>query len=347
MWRKTLIATDLPIVKAIEIIDQAALQIALVVNEQGQLLGTVTDGDIRRAILKHMSLDEPVGRIMNANPRFVFREQSRQNAVLFMKNSKIRQVPVVDEELHVVGMEFAEDLVRGPSRPNWVMLMAGGLGQRLQPLTATCPKPLLKIGGKPLLETILESFIEQGFRKFYISVNYKAEIIMDYFGDGSRWTVEIKYLHEKQRLGTAGAIGLLPALPEEPLLIMNGDILTRINTTQLLDFHKKNAADATVCIKEQYSQIPYGVVTFDQNLLQQIDEKPVQRFFINAGLYVFNPDILKLVPAGGYLDVPDFLEMLLDSGKKIAVFPIREYWIDIGRFDDFEKANHEFAEVFG
>jgi len=347
VWRKTVIAPDTPIVKAIEIIDQAALQIALVVNEQAQLLGTVTDGDIRRAILKHVSLDEGVSKIMNANPRFVFREQSRENAILFMKNSKIRQIPIVDEELHLVGLEIADDLLHLPPRGNWVILMAGGLGQRLQPLTESCPKPLLKVGGKPLLETILESFIEQGFRKFYFSVNYKAEMIIEYFGDGSKWAVEIKYLYEKQRMGTAGAIGLLPNPPEEPLLLMNGDILTKINITQLLDFHKKNQADATICIKEQHSQIPYGVVTFDKNRLKRIEEKPVQRFFINAGLYVFNPDVLKYVPTGSFFDIPDLIKILLKNGKEIAVFPIREYWIDIGRFDDYEKANHEFSEVFG
>ncbi|PKM77884.1 MAG: alcohol dehydrogenase [Firmicutes bacterium HGW-Firmicutes-15] len=347
MWKQVCIRPDTPIVKAIEIIDQAALQIALVINEKGQLLGTVTDGDIRRAILRHLSLDEPVNKIMNMNPHFVYREQSREKAVMLMKNSKLRQIPVVDEVGRLVGMEIADELLSPPSRDNWVILMAGGLGKRLNPLTESCPKPLLKVGDKPVLETILESFIDQGFKHFYISVNYRAAMIVEHFGDGSRWGVEIKYLHEKTGLGTAGALCLLPTRPEKPLLLMNGDILTKINSGQLLDFHKKNSTEATICVKEQQSQIPYGVVTIDKNRLKKIEEKPIRRFFINAGIYVFNPGVLDYVPVDSYFDIPDLLENILNNGKEIAVFPIREYWIDIGRFDDYERANHEFPEVFG
>lgn len=347
MWKKTLITPDTSIIKAIKIIDQAALQIALVINEKQQLLGTVTDGDIRRAILKRLNLDAPVSKIMNTKPRFVGREQAREKAVSLMKNSKIRQIPVVDDNQRLVGLEIADELINPPLRENRVIIMAGGLGRRLKPLTESCPKPLLKIGDKPLLETILESFIEQGFRYFYISVNYKAEMIIDYLGDGSRWGVEIKYLHENKSLGTAGAMGLLPIKPSEPLLVMNGDILTRINFGQVLDFHKKNLTEATICVKEQQSQIPYGVVTIDKNRLKTIDEKPVQHFFINAGLYVLNPEVLDYVPHDLHFDIPDLFKVLLNNGKEITVFPIREYWIDIGHYDDFEKANNEFAEVFG
>jgi dTDP-glucose pyrophosphorylase/predicted transcriptional regulator len=347
MWKKILITPDTPIAEAIEIIDQAGLQIALVINENGQLLGTVTDGDIRRAILKHLSLDEPVSKIMNSNPRFIHRNQPREEAVLLIKNSKVRQIPVLDEDCRVLGLEIAEELLNPSPRDNWVILMAGGIGSRLKPLTTSCPKPLLKVGKKPVLETILENFIEQGFRHFYISVNYKAEMIIEHFGDGSRWAVDIRYLHENQRLGTAGAAGLLPAKPIEPLLLMNGDILTKINFGQLLDFHQKNLAEVTICIREHYSQIPYGVVTIHKNRLQQIEEKPMQHFFINAGLYVLNPEVLNYIPAGSYFDIPDLLQTLLHKGKEITVFPIREYWIDIGRFDDLERANNEFSEVFG
>ncbi len=347
MWQEVLIKPDTPIVKAIEIIDQGDLQIALVVNEKGQLQGTVTDGDIRRAILRQLSLNEHVNKIMNRNPRFVYQEQPREIAVSLMRNNKIRQIPIVDEDLCVVGVEIADELLGSVLRENWVILMAGGLGQRLHPLTESCPKPLLRVGGKPLLETILESFIEQGFRHFFISVNYKAEMIIEHFGDGARWGVELKYINESKRLGTAGALGLLPAKPQAPILLMNGDILTKINYGQLLEFHKKSLSDATVCIKEQHSQIPYGVVTVDQNRLKKIEEKPAQRFFINAGLYVLNPEVLNYVPPDSYFDIPELFKVLLKNEKEIAAFPIREYWVDIGRFDDYERANNEFAEVFG
>lgn len=347
MWKDVVIGPATPIVQAIEIIDKGDLQIALVVNQQGMLLGTVTDGDIRRAILKHYSLDEPVHKIMNNHPRFVYQEQSREISISLMRNSKVRQIPVVDREMRLVGMEIADELLNPPPRKNWVILMAGGLGQRLKPLTEACPKPLLKVGGKPLLETILESFIEQGFRNFFISVNYKAEMIMEHFGDGSRWEVDIQYLQESKSLGTAGALSLLPQKPNQPLLMMNGDILTKINFGQLLKFHKKNGSEVTICIKEQQNQLPYGVVTIDKNRIKDFAEKPAQHFFINAGLYVLNPEVLRFIPADSVFDIPDLLRTLLAHDKDIAAFPIREYWIDIGRFDDYERANHEFTEVFG
>jgi NDP-sugar pyrophosphorylase family protein len=224
--------------------------------------------------------------------------------------------------------------------------MAGGLGQRLQPLTENCPKPLLKVGGKALLETTLENFCEEGFKYFYFSVNYRAQMIMDYFGDGSRWGVSIKYLHEKKRLGTAGALSLLPIKPLEPVLIMNGDILTKINTAKLLKFHLENRSAATICVKEQRNQIPYGVVDFEKNQLRNIDEKPVQHFFINAGIYVISPEVLDYVPEDTFFDITDLIKAIMKDKKEITVFPIREYWIDIGRLDDYEKANLEFAEIF-
>ncbi|MGE5396104.1 MAG: nucleotidyltransferase family protein [Chitinophagales bacterium] len=347
MWKETLIAPEIPILQAIELLDRTALQIALVVNAEGRLMGTVTDGDIRRAILKNLSLDQPVANIMNTNPSFVYREKSRENAILHMKNKKIRQVPVLDEDHRVIGLEITDDLFNPPARENWVILMAGGFGKRLQPLTDGCPKPLLKVGDKPLLETILESFIEQGFKNFYISVNYKAEMIINHFGDGSHWEVNISYLREKKPLGTVGSLGLLPAKPDKPVLLMNGDILTRMNFGQLLDFHLKSLTAATICVKEHYHQIPYGVVSIEKNRLQQIYEKPRQRFFVNAGLYVLSPEVLDHVFSDVCLDITDLFRMLLEKKKEIAVFPIREYWIDIGRFDDYERANNDFYEVFG
>lgn len=347
MWKEILVSPDTPVVKAIEIIDRGDLQIALVVNEKGQLLGTVTDGDIRRAILRQLSLEHPVRDIMNAKPCFISREQSRDIALSLMKKRRVRQIPVVDDNMCLVGLEVADELLQPPVRNNWVVLMAGGLGQRLHPLTESCPKPLLSVGGKPLLETILESFIEQGFKHFYISVHYRGEMIMEYFGDGSRWGAAIEYIREGKRLGTVGALSLLPEIPDGPLLIMNGDILTKINYGQLLEFHKKNHGAATVCVKEQHSQLPYGVATIEQQRLKKLEEKPAQRYFINAGLYVLQPEALSYIPPETYFDMPELLRVLLSQGKEISAFPIREYWIDIGRFDDYERANHEFSEVFG
>lgn len=346
MWKKVLITPNTSIEEAINIIDRTALQIALVVDEDGKLLGTVTDGDIRRALLNHLNLDIAVERVMNNRPCFVYDGQPREAALLLMQSKRVRQIPVLTQDLRVVGMELADELLRPSLRDNWVVIMAGGLGRRLRPITESRPKPLLKVGDKPLLETMLESFIAQGFRQFYFSINYKAEMITQYFEDGARWKVNIQYLKEKQHLGTAGSLGLLPARPEKPMLLMNGDILTRANFGQLLEFHSKNLTVATACIKEQYIQIPYGVVAFENHRLQEMEEKPWQRYFINAGLYVLNPESLDFVPGVSYLDIPDLFRRLLDGGKEIAVFPIREYWIDIGRFEDYDRANSEFPEVF-
>lgn len=347
MWKEIMVRPDTSVVKAIEIIDRGDLQIALVVNEKAQLLGTVTDGDIRRAILSQLSLEQAVRNIMNPKPFYIRWDQSRDIAVSLMRNNKIRQIPVVDEDMCLVGLEIADELLQPPPRHNRVVLMAGGLGQRLHPLTESCPKPLLRVGGKPLLETIMESFIEQGFRYFYISVNYRADMIVEYFGDGSRWGGEIKYIHENQRLGTVGALSLLPETPREPLILMNGDILTKISYGQLLDFHKKNQSAATLCVKEHQSYLPYGVATIEQQRLKKLEEKPAQRYFINAGLYVLQPEVMHYIPPKTCFDMPDLFRVLLTQGKEIAAFPIREYWIDIGRFDDYERANHEFTEVFG
>ncbi len=346
MWKKALVRPETSIQDTIAVIDKSTLQIALVVNEKGQLLGTVTDGDIRRAILKYTDLNKPVANIMNTHPRYITDKQSRENAFQLMKTHKLNQIPILNQDHCVVGIEVSQDFFDSPSYNNSVIIMAGGLGQRLKPLTENCPKPLLKIGGKVLLETILENFVEEGLKNFYFSVNYKAEMIMDYFGDGSRWGVSIQYLHENKRLGTAGALSLLPDQPVEPLLVMNGDILTKINTTQLLNFHRKNRGVATICVKEKYRQIPYGIVNFDKNRLLHIEEKPFQRYFINAGIYVFNPEVLKYVPAETFYDIPDLIKALQEDQKEITVFPIREYWIDIGHFDEYERANHEFNEVF-
>lgn len=346
MWRNVLISPETPIVKAIEIIDRSGLQIALVVNENDKLLGTVTDGDVRRAILKHLNLDEAVSTAMNPSPCYVYSGKSREKAIQIMKSKKLHQIPVVDKSLRVVGLEIADELFTPPPRDNLVLFMAGGLGQRLEPLTENCPKPLLKVGDKPLLETILESFVEQGFRNFYISVNYKAEIIKKHFGDGSRWAVDIKYLQEGKSLGTAGALGLLPAKPELPLILMNGDILTKMNFGKLLDFHNKNMAEATICVKEYNNQIPFGVVTVKKNRLRKIEEKPKRHFFISGGIYVFNPGVLDNVSPGSVLDIPVLLRTLIAQEKTVAAFPIREYWIDIGQFDDYQKANNDFAKVF-
>jgi dTDP-glucose pyrophosphorylase len=346
-WRNLLVTPQTPILEVLKIIDVNARQIALVVDQDDRLLGTVTDGDIRRGLLKGKGLNDPVSTVMNSYPTVASPYDHRDNILALMKIKKLHQIPVVDEDGRIVHVEILDHLLQPVKRDNWVVLMAGGLGTRLRPLTHDCPKPLLKVGNKPLLETILLSFIEQGFHQFFISVKYKAEMIQEYFGHGERWNVDIRYLHEKESLGTAGALSLLPEKPQEPFFVMNGDLLTKVNFEQLLDFHKTYQAQATMCVREYDHQIPYGVVKLDKQRLIGIEEKPVQRFFVNAGIYVLNPETVDHIPNNQFFDMPSLFNNLIKNNRPVIAFPIREYWLDIGRLADFERANMEFAEVFG
>ena len=342
-WQKNLIQPTASIRDAIEKIDTTGTQIVLVVDADNHLLGTVSDGDIRRGLLSGVSLDQPVDRVMNAHPTVAHKRQSRQSILTLMRNKTLFQIPVIDEDGIVVGLEVLKKLL-GHAHNNWVMIMAGGMGTRLRPHTDNCPKPMLHVGGKPILETILENFIRQDFRRFYLSVNYMADKIIDHFGDGSNWGVEIVYVREQERLGTAGALGLLPASPSEPILVMNGDLLTQVNFNQLLDFHHKHKSFATMAVREYEFQVPFGVVNLDSPRILRIDEKPKHHFFVNAGIYVLDPEALKQVPSSGIFDMTTLFERLIEQQLPTAAFPVREYWLDIGRLDDFERAHVEFSK---
>ena len=345
-WEKTIIRPDTTIREAMQIIDTTAMQIALVTDEQSRLVGVITDGDIRRGMLKAISLNEPVNLIMNRNFTWVELSASREEILRLMKLKVLRQIPMLDEQGRVVDLKLLADMMQLAPRDNWVLLMGGGLGTRLRPLTDDCPKPLLMVGNKPVLETILENFIEYGFQKFYISVNYKAKMIENTFGDGSRWGVSIRYLREEMPLGTAGALGLLPGRPTLPLIVMNADVLSKVNIQHLLDFHQDQKASASMCVWEYHFQVPYGVIKTNQHRLIGIDEKPWQRFFVNAGIYILEPEVLDFVPPNASIDMTSLFNRLIDQGYETIVFPIREYWIDIGRPADLERANGEYCEIF-
>jgi dTDP-glucose pyrophosphorylase len=345
-WKELLVSPSTSIIETMKNIDKTAAQIALVVDDDFRLLGTVTDGDIRRGILRGISLDDQVLKVMNKNPITMKKGASKQEIKRVFQEKKLRQLPILNQNNQVLDVIFSDVLFDSVSFDNWVVLMAGGLGTRLRPLTENIPKPMLTVGTKPILQTILESFIEHGFHQFYFSVNYKREIIKEYFGDGLKWGVSIQYLDEDQRLGTAGALSLFIEKPTKPIIVMNGDILTKINFQQLLQFHEENDSVATMCVREYQHQVPYGVVRTEGTRLCSIEEKPIERYFVNAGIYVLNPEVLELIPKNTYFDMPSLFELLIKLQKKTNVFPIREYWLDIGRIPDFEKANLEFSEVF-
>jgi dTDP-glucose pyrophosphorylase len=345
-WLDILVSPATTILEVIQGLDRSAAQISLVVDGDRRLLGTVTDGDIRRGILKGMDLNGPATQVMNASPLTAPVSSGRAERLALMRSKKLRHIPVLDEAGILVGVETESELAGSDQLPNWVVLMVGGLGERLRPLTATTPKPLLPVGGRPLLETILVQLAQAGFSRVYLAVNYKAEQFEQEFGDGTRLGLDIRYIHEEAKLGTAGALGQLPERPSDPILVMNGDVLTAVNYRSLLDFHREHHAVATMGVREYDIQVPYGVVKVDHSRVTTIQEKPKLTYFINAGIYVLDPIALDLIEAGRSCDMPSLLQGLMDRNGEVVAFPIREYWLDIGRLDDFAKANGDFDLVF-
>lgn len=331
---------------AMQAMDSSALQIAFVVDEEKHLLGAVTDGDVRRSILRGEELSAPVESIMNVHPITAPHGTERMTLLRLMRSKAVRQIPLVDEDNRIVGLAQLEDLLYPSKRDNIVVLMVGGLGTRLRPLTDKIPKPLLKVGQKPILETILESFLDAGFHRFYFAVNYKSQMIEDYFGDGSRFGAEIEYLHENKRMGTAGALYFLPETPKAPIIVMNGDLLTKVDFGEFLEYHIGQNAAATMAVREYNYQVPYGVIDFDGEQIKGIREKPSQSYFVNAGIYVLSPEAVAHVDKEEFFDMPQLFEALISEGKKTTVFPVREYWLDIGRIADFERAQEEYGEMF-
>ena len=248
-------------------------------------------------------------------------------------------IPLVDRG-KLVGLETQKSLNSMPvKKGNPVFIMAGGFGKRLRPLTNNCPKPMLKLDKRPMLEILLTRFVNLGFSNFYISTHYMPEVISDYFGDGSKWNVKIQYVYEKYPLGTGGALGLLPDdVGDLPIILINGDILTTVDFVKILDFHEKNTAEATLCVRKYEYQVPYGVVSGDGLNVKSMEEKPTHEFFVNAGIYVVNREVKNLCERGEHMDMPRVLEKLVTNAKEVLMFPVHEYWLDIGRPDDYRRA---------
>lgn len=345
-WKKILVLDKATIFDALGCIDRGGIGAALVINQDNILLGIVTDGDIRRALLKNSSLEQRVSLIMNTSYKYARGGEAREHLLALMQNFSIRHLPILNAENQIMGLETLDNLIRPKKIDNTVILMAGGLGARLRPLTENCPKPLLKIENKPLLEITMERFIELGFHQFIFTINYRGEMIKDYFGNGCRWGVSIDYLEETNPLGTAGSLGLIKEKIKEPLLLMNGDIITRINFFHLLKFHCLENSSLTITVRQYKQTIPYGVVNVEKNKLLSLEEKPSHYFYVNGGIYVLNPEVINEIKPNKHLDMPDLINHLLQKNKKISSFMIHEYWNDIGRIEDFNQANNDYQEQF-
>lgn len=345
-WKNAVVESGALALDAIRILDTSGFFICFVTDSNLRLLGSVTDGDVRRGLLRGNTVNDPVEAFMNRHPIVAKATQSRAEFIQQMKLHGIRQIPIVDDENRIQGIEVSADLLGSQAQKGAVLIMAGGAGRRLLPLTENCPKPMLKVGSKPVLEVILSRFIENGFKDFYISINYHGRMIEDYFGDGRRWGASIQYLREESFLGTAGALSLLPEELNQPLIVMNGDLLTKVDFNQLIEFHENQNSPATMCVRKYEHRVPYGVINVENHEIRGIDEKPVHRHFVNSGIYVLNPDVLPLVPKNTRYDMTTLFQELMSLGRPPSAFPLHEYWLDIGHIDDFRRAEDEFGEVF-
>ena len=341
IWRQAILFVDATIQQAIRNLDQVAIKIVLVVNEAGELQGTISDGDIRRGLLRGLDLNSPITSIIHRNALVVPPEMVRETVMQLMMANKIHQIPVVDEQHHVVGLHLWDEITTPSVRPNLMVIMAGGMGTRLHPHTENCPKPLLPVAGKPMLEHIIDRARLEGFTNFVLAIHYLGQMIEDYFGNGERLGVRVDYLREESPLGTAGALGLLNPRPDAPFVVTNGDVITDIRYGELLDFHVRYGASATMAVRVHEWQHPYGVVQTQGVDIIGFEEKPVARSHINAGVYVLAPDALSTLVAGSRCDMPALFDRLQASAKRTVAYPMHEPWLDVGRADDLSRANAE------
>lgn len=344
-WEGARVAPEAPLRRAMEVIDRGGAEIALVMDDERHLLGTVTDGDIRRAVLAGHSLDEPAERFMNPHPTVAPTSATRAFLVTLMRLRSLRQLPLLDESGRVDAVALLRELEAPSTSVQTAVIMAGGLGIRLRPLTASSPKPMIKVGDRPVLETIVRQLVLHGVRKIHIAINHLGEHIRSYFESGDRFGVGIEYLEETSRGGTAGALRLLETRPDRPFLVMNADILTFVNYTSLFDYHLAERADLTVCVRQFDLKVPYGVIETDGRRVVGLEEKPQKTFFINAGIYAISPAMLDLVPPEGIFDMTDLIAKALEKGARVISFPVTEYWIDIGNLEDLRRATEEFPSI--
>lgn len=330
---------------AMSCIDRNRTGIALVVEPDRRLVGTVTDGDLRRAMLADVDLDTHITELLERQralrePRPVplTAPLGTPNAelVVLMRRYEVRQVPIVDSDGRAVALALLEDLIESEGPPLRAVVMAGGFGTRLGELTDQTPKPMLPVGDRPLLERIIGQLREAGIHRVNLTTHYRADAIADHFGDGHEFGVEIEYVPEERPLGTAGALGMLEG--DEPILVMNGDILTRIDFRAMHRFHEEHAADMTVAVRPYEVRVPYGLVEVDAERIVGVTEKPLLRGLVNAGVYLIDADVTRLVPPGEPLEMPELIDRVVAEGRTVVGFPLREYWLDIGRLEDYEQA---------
>jgi dTDP-glucose pyrophosphorylase/predicted transcriptional regulator len=343
IWRQAILPASATIAQAIRNLDRVAIKIVLVANEMGVLEGTISDGDIRRGLLKGLDMNSSIASIIHSNALVVPPELGRDLVMQLMLANKIQQIPVVDEQHHIVGLHLWDELSTPPTRSNLMVIMAGGIGARLRPYTEDCPKPLLPVAGKPMLEHIIERAKLEGFNHFVLAIHYLGHMIEEYFGNGDSLGVRIDYLREESPLGTAGALGLFKQIPEAPFVVTNGDVITDIHYGELLDFHIRHNAAATMAVRVHEWQHPFGVVQTQGVEIVGFEEKPIARSHINAGVYALDPEVLGILTVDAHCDMPTLFERLQANKKRTVAYPMHEPWLDVGRPIDLQLANNQGA----
>lgn len=341
-WQATLVPCDATVQQAIHSLEASGMQIVLAVSAGNRLVGTLTDGDIRRAFLKGIRLESSINEIIHREPMVVPPDMGRELVLQMMQANKIHQLPVVDGDGSVIGLHLWDLVASTASLENLMVIMAGGKGTRLRPHTEHCPKPMLQVGSKPMLEHIVERAKSDGFTRFIISLHYLGDMIEKHFGDGSRWGVEIEYLREECPLGTAGCLSILPERPKAPFIVTNGDVLTDIHYNEMLDFHGRHDAAATMAVRQHEIENQFGVVKTKGVDIEGFEEKPVYRSHINAGIYVLDPNALDRLKPGEYCNMPTLFDMIKQTGGRTIVYPMHEPWLDVGRPGDLAEARKSF-----
>jgi dTDP-glucose pyrophosphorylase len=341
-WAQAILPIGSSIRQAVQVLNESSLKIVLVVDANEVLVGTISDGDIRRGLLKGLELTSTIDSIIHEDALVVPPELNRSVVLQLMTANKIQQIPEVDDQHRLYGLHLWDEITTPPTRSNLMVIMAGGKGTRLYPHTQNCPKPLLPVAGKPMLEHIIDRAKLEGFKHFVLAIHHLGYMIESHFGNGEGRGVQIDYLREQSPLGTAGALGLLHPVPSLPFLVTNGDVITNIRYGELLDFHVRHAAAATMAVHLHEWQHPFGVVQTQGVEIVGFEEKPISRTHINAGVYVLEPAALQLLSADVKCDMPTLFESIKAQGKRTVAYPMHETWLDVGRPDDLKQANSDY-----
>jgi dTDP-glucose pyrophosphorylase len=344
-WAKTILPIGSSIKQAIDALNETSLRIVLITDLSRALVGTITDGDIRRGILNGLELTSEIDIVMQREPIVVSSGLTRESVLQLMTTNKIQQIPIVDENRSVIGLHLWDQLSTPAARPNTMVIMAGGKGTRLHPQTENCPKPLLPVAGKPIMEHIIDRAKVVGFSHFVIAIHHLGHMIEDYFGNGEAFGVKIEYLREKFPLGTAGALSLLDPLPKSSIVVTNGDVLTDIHYGELVDFHSEYKATATMAVRVHEWQNPYGVVERRGIEIVNYEEKPISRVHINAGVYVIEPHAINLLIKSTHCDMPTLFSLIQEQSMRVIAYPIHEPWLDIGHPKDLAEAQKKASNI--